>query len=730
MPELLPLTSRVMRDETAVASILLAGTMLLSFAMMGFAVDYGRAEFAKSELQAALDAGALAGGRVFYTSASQMQAEALTYFGANWGQPFRASIVGGQPTYTVPATLDSIKGHATISVKTTLLWAIGQSTMLATASDKILTPSQNGGLELAVVLDNTGSEAQGCKMYYLISAAQSMVNQLYGVANPGTTNIISNGCTGSGTSATYTIPSYTKPAQPVYTAPKVAPSFFWTSIIPFVTQVAPVVPGSTDMTNWTNNGWVTSRHLNEYPVADPWAGCVEARLANVPGDTSTPVSPQAGVSPDPYGGEDAVSSNIAVNGLNLFGVELNPGQAPFQAYFNASDDDIVPNIHNPKDANYPTGEPNAPVWPAFNLWNNEVSGTAVETPTDYIITGTRPIIQTNLSNCPTVTGLGGDTCRTSRGVLMTNSGEFANGTTTNPTSYASSLTHPEIWPDDHTVPFSVTPNHNFNIGPNTGCPTPMTVMSHDYPTIMSSLAAMYPMSLGGTATNTGLAWAFRVLSPNWATASPAPGALHGTTTNVWQAGAPANSGAPSGVNLPLPYNYILTNPSNGQRVPMQKVVIFLTDGNNKFGNGGGTNIYTAYKTADHSPLFDQSPRWDATTDVAGGTIPPSMSASPPLSTLGTTTLTNRQANAATTWTNDAWALCDAMRANGIIMYTILLEYNASDISSTIANGYSQHCASDSAAGTHYFLLTGTQVSQLNTVFASIGNSVSALRVAQ
>ena len=157
MTKLLPVTTRLLRDESAVVSILVAGTMLLSFAMMGFAIDYGRAQFAKSELQAALDAGALAGGKVFYTSASQMQTEALTYFGANWGKPFQASIVGGQPTYTVPATLDSISGHASINVKTTLLWAIGQSTMLATASDKILTPSQNGGLELSIVLDNTGS---------------------------------------------------------------------------------------------------------------------------------------------------------------------------------------------------------------------------------------------------------------------------------------------------------------------------------------------------------------------------------------------------------------------------------------------------------------------------------------------------------------------------------------------------------------------------------------------
>jgi hypothetical protein len=259
----------------------------------------------------------------------------------------------------------------------------------------------------------------------------------------------------------------------------------------------------------------------------------------------------------------------------------------------------------------------------------------------------------------------------------------------------------------------------------------MLVMSPDYSKIMTNIAAMYPMSLGGTTTSVGLSWAFRVLSPNWAIAAPAAGTTGGVTTNVFQAGAVSTQTGIAGLNLPLPYNYILTDPS-GSRITMHKVVIFMTDGDNQWFTNAGGNTYTAYKTVDHTPLFDQTPAWTATSDVPGGKIPESLSrtATTLPTSLNNTTMTNRETSASTIWTNNAWALCDAMQADGVIIYTILLEFKTTDISSTISAGYQQHCATDSAAGTHFFELTGSQVSELNNVFTSIGNSLSELRLAQ
>jgi|GEM_PF-2666590 hypothetical protein len=799
MTDLMPLTSRLLRDDSAIVSILVAGTMMLSISMAGFAVDFGRGEFAKVELQAALDAGALAGGRSFNTDATEMENVALSYFGANWGDPFSSVLANGTPTYTPSSNLQTMTGFAQINVPTTMLWAIGQKNMVATANDVVLTPGQAGGLELAMVIDNTGSEAAGCKMFFVISAAQGMINQLYGVPNPSTANVISDGCNGSGTSATYTVPAYTKPAEPTYTPPAQAPNYFWTSIIPFVTQVSPVAPGSADMTNWIKNGWVNTRHENEFPTGDQWQGCVEARLATAPGDTTN----------DVYGGEDAVTSNLTLNGINLYGVELNPGQAPFQRYFFPSDDDIgrTPSAANPfeiqpmdypvpltsgnaADINYPYsttttpkeyGEPNAPVWPAFNVWNQNTSGATTDLPPNlpslgapnppggvpefnipnslnttgnspatvvcpscrYIVNSFAPNGATSEDNCSAITALA-ITCTPIGGRVATTNDEFADAVTNN-SGFEFPPNDPN-WPDDTTTTTNSTSQPGYKSGPNLGCPAPMLVMSSDYPTIMQNLAAMYPMSLGGTTTSVGLSWGFRVLSPNWAIAAPAPGVSGGTTTNVWQAGADTGI---AGVNLPLPYNSVLTSPTGG-KISMNKVVIFMTDGNNQWFTNVGGNTYTAYKTVDHTPLFDQQVKlsngkmqaqpWNAATDIAasaGGVIPPSLSLQTVPTSLTTTTvdaygntMEDRETTASSIWTTNAWNLCQAMQADGIIMYTILLEFKTTDISSTIADGYAQNCATDPQAGTHFYELTGSQVSELATVFTAIGNDLSALRLSQ
>jgi hypothetical protein len=81
-------------------------------------------------------------------------------------------------------------------------------------------------------------------------------------------------------------------------------------------------------------------------------------------------------------------------------------------------------------------------------------------------------------------------------------------------------------------------------------------------------------------------------------------------------------------------------------------------------------------------------------------------------------------------TAEAWSLCQSMQNDGIIMFTVLLEFNDDDISTTTANGYKQYCSTDPNGGAHFFELTGTQVSQLANVFTSIGNSIATLRLVQ
>jgi hypothetical protein len=708
MKELLPLTSRLLRDDSAVASIMLAGTMLMTFATTGLAVDFGRALFTKIELQQALDAGGLAGGDVHFSGATAMSTQATEYFGANWGAPFGSHIVGILPTYTPKADTSSMTGFVEANVPTTMLWAIGQTTLQVTASNLVDTPVQSGGMEVAMVLDNTGSEATGCKMQYLIQAAQGMINELYNVPNPTTTNVISVNCSGSYANASYTYNAAD--------APTATPPDLWISIVPFVTEVNPLQPSTavgSDMQNWITNGWIDTAHATDYPTTDPWAGCVEARLYSVPGDGTN----------DAYGGEDAVTGTISGN--TVYGTELPPSTAPFTRYFWPSDTDIAPNPLNPNDGtNFKTGgEPNAPWWPAFNLWKpstgtfgwpeDKVTGdnTAILASVQFT-TRSKVAVAANCAG----TAPNGSTVEK----IITPSGASVNaGTacklsaatsgTKVATDYSSSLTTStsdvNAGPDWNSGTTGNPVGVFSNLGPNLGCITPMTVMSTNHKALMQNLALMYPDNEGGTATNLGLAWGWRVLSPNW--------------QGVW------NAGATSGFTnqpLPLPYNYIGTDPTTQARITMQKVVIFMTDGNNNFFNGDGTNGYTAYKTLDHTPLLDQTPAWTAATNKAGKTIPAAQTS---LSGMAT-----RESNAQTSLTNKAWAICDAMQDEGIIMYTILLEYNLSDISTANATGYQTHCATDTGSGTHFWELTGTNVNQLGSVFTAISASLSELRLAR
>ena len=103
-------------------------------------------------------------------------------------------------------------------------------------------------------------------------------------------------------------------------------------------------------------------------------------------------------------------------------------------------------------------------------------------------------------------------------------------------------------------------------GPNAGCPTPITPLVPQKSRIVDAIAELRPWERGGTQTNLGLVWGWRVISPRW--------------RGLW-------NGSPS--NLPLNYN----------TENMEKVIVVLTDGDNQHlvrsYNGGYISPYTAYE---------------------------------------------------------------------------------------------------------------------------------------
>ncbi len=107
---------------------------------------------------------------------------------------------------------------------------------------------------------------------------------------------------------------------------------------------------------------------------------------------------------------------------------------------------------------------------------------------------------------------------------------------------------------------------NDGTGPNLGCGPAITPLSQSRSTAVGAIDEMLPWHRGGTASNLGLVWGWRTLSPRW--------------QGLWGGSTPSDM--PFGYDEPF----------------MDKVIVILTDGQNQFydHNGGGPDgsDYTAY----------------------------------------------------------------------------------------------------------------------------------------
>lgn len=173
---------------------------------------------------------------------------------------------------------------------------------------------------------------------------------------------------------------------------------------------------------------------------------------------------------------------------------------------------------------------------------------------------------------------------------------------------------------------------------------------------VNAISAMAPQGLGGTMGNLGMAWGWRAISPRW--------------RGLWGGTSPST--------LPLDYNTSY----------MDKVVVFLTDGENQFASYGSSAPFSSYTA--YGRLTDNK--------------------------LGTTNATT-----ATTIINNKFsALCTAMKAQGIIIYTIGLMVDV-----PASNTMLQNCATDT---NHYF--NSPTPTQLAAVFQNIAAQLSNLRLQQ
>ncbi len=207
------------------------------FAVIGLAIDGGRGYLLKSKLSYAIDAAGLAGGRAFDTDLREQ--DIMMYFDANFPPGYMgAELAAGSPDITFDDTEKTITIVATATIPTRFMRVAGIQTMTVSARTVIKRELQ--GMELVLVMDNTGSMRGNGGMAAMKPAATTLINVLYGDRD--------------------TVPD------------------LWVGLVPFS---ATVNIGSQ------HTDWLTGYNSTAY-LPTEWKGCVEARAAPNDSNDATP----------------------------------------------------------------------------------------------------------------------------------------------------------------------------------------------------------------------------------------------------------------------------------------------------------------------------------------------------------------------------------------------------------------------------------------------------------
>jgi Flp pilus assembly protein TadG len=154
---------------------LAAAAMLTLVGFAGVALDGARLIYAKDVLQRSLDAGGLAAGHAL--EVEHMTGDGRDFFDANvaaGGDILR----GTQLTIAVSPDNRVLTLTATAEVESTFMRVFGFDAITVSATTEVTRETR--GMELALVMDNTGSMRSGGKIGAMKTAATSLVNSIYG----------------------------------------------------------------------------------------------------------------------------------------------------------------------------------------------------------------------------------------------------------------------------------------------------------------------------------------------------------------------------------------------------------------------------------------------------------------------------------------------------------------------------------------------------------------------
>jgi Flp pilus assembly protein TadG len=173
------------KDGNIAVIFAIAAVPLISF--VGAAVDYTRANSARSSMQAALDSTALMLAKDLsdgVITKDQVNAKAVTYFTALYTNPDAKSVTVSA-AYTASTSMGStivVNGSGTVT--TNFMKVAGFPNLNFDGSST--SAWGNVRMRVAMALDNTGSMQDDGKMPAMQTAAKNLIDQLSGLAkNPG-----------------------------------------------------------------------------------------------------------------------------------------------------------------------------------------------------------------------------------------------------------------------------------------------------------------------------------------------------------------------------------------------------------------------------------------------------------------------------------------------------------------------------------------------------------------
>ncbi len=169
------LATAFLRNRRGSVMQLFAFALLPVMAASGLAVDGTRLFLVRDSVQRAVDAAGLAAGHTLLVD--EMADDARSFFDANFTNIENVATLSNF-TMTTNADNTVIDVSATVSVDTTFMRLFGFDEITFTQTAQITRETR--GMELALVMDNTGSMRSGGKMGAAITAAHNLIEAVFG----------------------------------------------------------------------------------------------------------------------------------------------------------------------------------------------------------------------------------------------------------------------------------------------------------------------------------------------------------------------------------------------------------------------------------------------------------------------------------------------------------------------------------------------------------------------